>query len=285
MSLHRDAAAGTLDEGKLNGYLKTSNINEPSKQRGEGTIGLTPLALAARNGHAATVSLLLSHGAKADGLSSSNRTPLWLVTARGQGENRAEIVELLLKKGADPKHSHPSLQGGSTPLENELKQLRDPNVVRLLVNKKGVTQKATELAAELGDPIINDVMQSTEERTKSRDNAVNLIFGFIHWGVTTAGTFGVNGIVNKAVKTFQFARNRDNAVAKKIAEVGYFFLSYFLISGFRLAILTCLAPLEGSSSTQKQGRLQEECPGFYTKAQAEQVLSTKRQLSARKAHC
>ncbi|RYO94328.1 hypothetical protein DL766_000605 [Monosporascus sp. MC13-8B] len=218
MSLHREAAAGTLNEGALNGYLKTCNINEQSKQRGEGTIGLTPLALAARNGHAATVSLLLSHGAQADGLSSLNRTPLWLVTARGQGDSRADIVDLLLKHDADPKYSHPNLQGGSTPLENELKQLRDPNVVRLLVEKKGVTPKATELAAELGDPNINDAMQSTEERTKSRDTAVNLIFGFIQWGVTTASSFGVNGIVNNAAKRFQFARNRNNAIAKRIAE-------------------------------------------------------------------
>ncbi|KAH7304131.1 ankyrin repeat protein [Stachybotrys elegans] len=218
MSLYRDAAAGTLNEVTLNDYLKACGINEQSKQRGGGTFGFTPLALAARNGHAAAVSLLLSHGAHADGLSSSNRTPLWLVTARGQGDNRANIVDLLLKHGADPKYSHPELQGGSTPLENELKQLKDLHVVRLLVDKKGVTQKATELAAELGDSNINDVMQSTEERTKSRDNAVNLIFGFIQWGINTAGVLGVNGIVNRAVKSFQFTRNRENAIGKRIAE-------------------------------------------------------------------
>lgn len=124
MSLHIDAAAGTLTRESLDGYLQSHQIDEPSKESGNGTVGLTPLALAVRNGQFDAAKILLEKGAEVDAFSTSRRTPLWIATSRGRGDNRAEVVNLLLKNGADVKYSDSNLYGGSTPLVNELKQLK-----------------------------------------------------------------------------------------------------------------------------------------------------------------
>ncbi|KAF3059672.1 ankyrin repeat protein [Daldinia childiae] len=179
MSLHNDAAAGVLTHATLNNYLNTCKINEPSTENGNGTIGLTPLALAARNGHADTVRLLLEKGAAVDALSSQLRSPLWIVTARGQGDNRAEIVQLLLRYGADPKYSLPTLQNGSTPLENELKQQKDREVIQLLVQNGGKTDNVITLAASLGIPEINDIMEPSKQGVNVLETIVSLILAVI----------------------------------------------------------------------------------------------------------
>lgn len=195
MSLHSDAATGVLTHATLNNYLNTCKINEPSTEKGNGTIGLTPLALAARNGHADIVRLLLEKGAMVDALSSQLRTPLWIVTARGQGDNRAEIVQLLLRYGADPKYSLSTLQNGSTPLENELKQQKDPDVIQLLVQNGGKTDKVTSLAASLGIPEINAVMEPSKQGGNVLETIVSLIlavilyiFGWVHNAALAAGS-------------------------------------------------------------------------------------------------
>lgn len=218
MAFYSDAANGKLTPATLTNYLQTCKIDDPGTERGNGTFGLTPLALAACKGHVDAVRLLLENGAKADALSSQNRTPLWLVAARGRGEGRAEIVELLLKEGADAKYCHPSLKGGSTPLENELKQLQDPEVIQLLVENGGTTDAAKKLAAELGDPEIDDAMQSKQERSKIRAAIVNLVTALILFILAWANSVALTGIANKIFKKFEISGNKDSEIAKKITK-------------------------------------------------------------------
>ncbi|KAH8891998.1 ankyrin repeat protein [Thozetella sp. PMI_491] len=218
MSLYKDAAAGSLTAAALDGYLKTGKVDECSTETGSGTLGLTPLALAARGGHVEVVRLLLNKGAKADGLSTKQRTPLWIVTSRGRGDGRLEIVGLLLEHKANAKYSHPSLNNGSTPLVNELNQLRDLDVIELLVQANGKTDEAMTLAAALGDPAISDALQSTQERSKLRDTIVGLVVAFILFIVAWANSPAVTGMVNKVFNKFQMSGNKDSSVAKKIAK-------------------------------------------------------------------
>lgn len=140
MSLYVDSAANTLTSASLDSYLKAYSINEPSKENGNGTIGLTPLALAARSGQFEAARLLLDKGAEVDALSTLHRTPLWIITSRGRGGSRAEVVNLLLKHGADAKYSHPNLHDGSTPLENELKQLKVARLYSYLESHNSLTR-------------------------------------------------------------------------------------------------------------------------------------------------
>ncbi|KAI1103039.1 hypothetical protein F4804DRAFT_311348 [Jackrogersella minutella] len=220
MSLYSDAATGTLIATALDDYLQAHKIDERSTEERNGTIGLTPLALAARNGHAEVVRLLLDNDAEVDALSSQRRTPLWVVTARGQGDNRAEIVSILLKHGADAKYSDSTLQGGSTPLENELVQHKDPRVVELLVEHGGTTDTALELAAKLGEPEIDEAIRPTQHRTNLRDFIVSLITALILFILDWANSPVLTGIANSVLNKFQISGNRTSPMAMKIeAEI------------------------------------------------------------------
>ncbi|OTA96611.1 hypothetical protein M434DRAFT_105764 [Hypoxylon sp. CO27-5] len=220
MSLYTDAATGALTNETLDEYLKTHNIDEPSTEEGNSTIGLTPLALAARHGHAEVTRLLLEKGAQVDALSSQRRTALWIVTARGQGDNRAEIVNILLKHGADAKYSDSSLQDGSTPLENELRQRKEPEVIQLLVQNGGKTETATKLAEKLGQPEIDDAMKSTKQRSNLRDAIVSLITAIIMFILAWANSAALTGIANSVFKKFQISGSKKSVWARKIeAEI------------------------------------------------------------------
>jgi hypothetical protein len=217
MSLYADAAAGTLDQSLLQYYLNTSNlIDAPSTQPDE-TSGLTALALAAWEGHADVVQLLLDHGAAADALSSEHRTPLWIVTARGKGRERAKIVDMLLKKNANPKYSHPQLRNGSTPLENELRQLRDVGVIKLLVNANGLTSTAQELGKKIKNAKIIDAMMTSEDRKQIRAALVDVVMGLVLFIVAWANVIGA--MANALLERFNFKGKKDGEVADNISKV------------------------------------------------------------------
>ncbi|OTB11275.1 hypothetical protein K445DRAFT_307398 [Daldinia sp. EC12] len=195
MSLYSDIATGALTEAALDNYLNTCKINDPSTEKGNDTFGLTPLAVAARNGHADLVRLLLEKGASVDALSSGLRTPLWIVTARGRGDNRAEIVQILLRYGANPTYSNPILQNGLTPLENELSQQKDPEVIHLLSQSGGKTKKALDLAISLGRPDIDAAMGSSRQGGNVVEMIVHIIiaiimciFGWVHNAALATGS-------------------------------------------------------------------------------------------------
>jgi len=221
MSLHSDAAAGVLTEAALDRYLRVCLIDDQSTEKGKGTVGFTPLALAAQNGHADTVKLLLLRGAQVDALSAQRRTPLWIVTARGRlgSSSRHEIVGDLLSHQAKADYSDPSLHGGSTPLENELKRLRDPEVIRLLVENGGASDQATKLAAELGDPEIDDAMQSTRYRSQLRVAIAGLISAIALFIIAWADNPEVTAIIEGVFKKFAMS-GEDKKGSTSISQPG-----------------------------------------------------------------
>ncbi|KAK2813177.1 hypothetical protein FQN50_000855 [Emmonsiellopsis sp. PD_5] len=206
MTLHSDAAAGVLTRTTLASYLHNSDINKPSEERGKGTMGFTALALAARNGHVDVVRLLLNHGARADALSSENQTPLWIVTSRGRGRRRAEVVELLLQRGANARYSHAKLDNGTKPLENELMNMKDPDVIQLLVEANGTTARSEKLAAAAANLAIDDAMTSTRQRRKLRTASVNLVSAFLIFVLTVIDNAAITRLV---LKIFTITQESD----------------------------------------------------------------------------
>jgi predicted component of type VI protein secretion system len=71
--------------------------------------GVTPLLIAARNGHGETVSVLIEAGADVNAATQDGSTPLFIAARNGHGET----VSVLIEAGADV---NAATQDGSTPL-------------------------------------------------------------------------------------------------------------------------------------------------------------------------
>ena len=102
---------------------------------------------------------------------------------------------------------------------NELKQLKDPEVVQLLVDADGKTDEATKLAAEIGDPAIDDAMKSNQDRTRLRATIVSLVVSLVQFILAWANSAALTGMANKIFTKFQISGNKDSVMAKKIATV------------------------------------------------------------------
>lgn len=222
MSLYTDADKGTLTQDKLKRYLEKNDVNAPSQERDNGTIGLTPLALAARGGHIKVVRMLLGppSNAAVDALSTLYRTPLWLATARSRdSRHRAEVVQALLQYKANASYSHPKLRG-ATPLENELHQRRDVSVIQLLVEAGGVSKNAETYAHSLKDAKIDAAMKPRSQLRRIHDQAVGMITSLVLFVFDFVNkNTGLFKATNKIFRRFHIrGENKGDAQAEKIAK-------------------------------------------------------------------
>ncbi|KAL8789691.1 MAG: hypothetical protein Q9195_006688 [Heterodermia aff. obscurata] len=92
------------------------------------------------------------------------------------------------------KYSHADLRDGSTSLVNELKQLKDIEVIQLLVVANGTTDAATILAAEIDDPAIDDAMKFNRDRTNLRATFVALVIALVRFILALANSVTLTGI-------------------------------------------------------------------------------------------
>lgn len=113
--------------------------------------------------------------------------------------------------------THP-LKAAPHPLENELKQLQDPEVIQLLVENGDRMDVAKKLAAELGDLEIDDAMQSKQKRSKVCAAIVNLVTALIFFILAWANSVVLTGIPNKIFKKFEISSNKDSDIAKKKSQ-------------------------------------------------------------------
>ena len=128
-SFYKECLDGTLTAGFLRGYLASNpkvSVNTPM-----GDKRLTPLAIACEGGHISIVVLLLEFKADPDAVSARRRPPLFYATTRAQ-QNRAEIVQLLLRGGAAIDKRFPE-DHDATAIMNAITEVQDKAVVRILV--------------------------------------------------------------------------------------------------------------------------------------------------------
>ena len=109
LSLHTAAENGNMEVVTailtMLAKHKTKGINAA-----EATFGLTPLHLAAANGHKQVVELLLASGCNADAKESTGRTPLHSAAFRGQ----QDVAEVLIANGSNV---NAKTNNGKTPLD------------------------------------------------------------------------------------------------------------------------------------------------------------------------
>ena len=99
--LHYAALANDIDAVRK---LLTEGTN-PNAADGR---GFTPLHFAAQEGALAAAGILLAAGAQVDAASSYGNTPL--ATAVFSSRGRGELIQLLRRHGADPRHPNNSGQ-------------------------------------------------------------------------------------------------------------------------------------------------------------------------------
>lgn len=138
MSLHKAARAGNIQEIRSHIHWGC-NVNEMG-QDDEG-LDCVPLSLAAENGHAAAVELLLSAGADVNGADGTD--PLNEAARR-----YPEIVEILLSHGAAPDGCAP-LDG--TPLETAAME-GNLKAMRLLIDA-GANLNGSDCVTPLGEAV------------------------------------------------------------------------------------------------------------------------------------
>lgn len=102
--LHYAALANDTDAVR---QLLTEGTNPNAPDR----LGFTPLHFAAQEGALAAAEILLAAGAQVDAANRYGNTPL--ATAVFNSRGRGELIQLLRRHGADPRHPNNT---GQTPL-------------------------------------------------------------------------------------------------------------------------------------------------------------------------
>jgi len=162
--------------------------------------GLTPLHMAAENGDAALIDVLLRGGATVDATNDSGTTPLMIAAASGStaaatallahgadisarektygqtalffaaGRNRADVVRLLLSKGADPK-----VKTTITKLERVSVGVNG----EVLDDKKPTQAAAKKESASVSDKPAEEAKTTAEKKPVAKpDDKVKDAYGF-----------------------------------------------------------------------------------------------------------
>jgi len=220
-SLYDEAAQGTLNIDRLKRYL-----NNPSALRAVGgPDSLTPLAAACVGGHLATVRLLLENGADPNGLSSRNRTPLFLATTASIPRNRAAIVRALLDGHAKVDLCYPET-GKNTPLMSAILECKDKEVIHELVDhgasltKENLARKtARQLAKENG---LEEEILPKDQRNSLLPRLINLIVTFIAVVVAYINNPFLNKVVDGVIKDLQTIKlpSNDQEIKDTIKDEG-----------------------------------------------------------------
>lgn len=213
MSIHEDAWNNKLKPDALEGYLANGseviNSTAPINVRDGYTITVTPLAAACCRGHLDVVKLLLGKKASANAPSQYGRTPLYFLTTRTPRPERSAIVQALITAGANVDWCYNRDGNGPneddiTPLANAIVQIKDKEVVSLLVNNGASPKKVEELAKEHG---MTPYLSPTKERKSSRGEIVDLVMSMV--GLTIA-------FANKASLASGFTKGLKEGMVKKL---------------------------------------------------------------------
>ncbi|PNP44261.1 hypothetical protein TGAMA5MH_03867 [Trichoderma gamsii] len=187
MSIHEDAKQGILVGNVLDNHIKNDpNILE--KQNSDS--GFTPLAIAIIEGFPDQAYELLEKGAKADGLSRDNETPLLLAAWKAKKE-RPRLIQLLLKRiPQDSVDTTCDIAGLKTPLMFAIEN-KDLESIRLLrkakasvdiKNKEGFT--AEQMARYANNPAISLALDVNEEKAAIgllASKVVDLLLYIVDW--------------------------------------------------------------------------------------------------------
>jgi hypothetical protein len=219
MTLHEEARTDKLTEQSLKQFLGQDKrkIDEWDKDT-----GLTPLAIAAMNGHDHLVKLLLDNGAKPNVRSVGGRTPLW-ITADQTTKNRAIIVDRLLKAGAkDEVDATDNDLDKETPLMRVIRQFKDADVVKLLIDagadktSQNFDKETPEsIAKQIDNAAIDEAMRPQSERSKFLSELITLVGALILFVLSWATNSIVKGVIQGVVNDIHKATNAQAAVIAK----------------------------------------------------------------------
>ncbi|KAK5995166.1 hypothetical protein PT974_03562 [Cladobotryum mycophilum] len=227
-SIYDKAKNGTLNASDLVGKEKELNAVDPKSK-------LTPLGVAAWNGHYKQVRMLLQNGADPNGVDPTgtpSRPPLWVAASRTKN-NAGQIVQVLLHYGADP--SKPSeFDENAPPLLGAVKRGRSQRLITALVdagaspeveNNKG--ESAREWATTRKDRKILAALIPSPKRSTNRLDALLLLSGLMLFIVAwvneehrkkavAAGALALMGGVIK--QRFDWSGLLDNLIPESLRE-------------------------------------------------------------------
>ncbi|UKZ72835.1 hypothetical protein TrVFT333_000472 [Trichoderma virens FT-333] len=209
-SLHAAAAQGSLTASDLDQYKSSPHfsIDElDNKSR-------TALAYASLRGHVDVVKLLLKEGANVNSINDKNRTALWYASHSHSSvtkQQRREVVEYLLQKGANPDVQ---AKDGSTALM-KLIEHREPGAIKLLTQKgasmdgkKGSNSMDVEkLAKATNDQAVIRAINQMPGQASSRDELVTELINYVLKSIgfmnhrlkgVVKSFFGIQGNLNRS---------------------------------------------------------------------------------------
>lgn len=222
MGIYDDAQNGSLTREKLESYLRAGLPIDAE----DSATGLTPLAAAAKGGHANVVKLLLQHNADANNKTRDGKTPLYL--AANAERNRPLVVHLLLEYNAGVDDTSDMCEN-ETPLMVAITKAQDPEVIQLLVDAGASLTRANDrgetaqvLAEQSSSHAIRKAILPKDERMKSRFSLTVLVVKFLLFILSYVNLGYIIGIVEGVVtKVYGWFRSgQSNEPDSNIAEVG-----------------------------------------------------------------